>query len=98
MSRCVCHTGHITITTHTTMIVSASTTTDMIVADPLSGIAIFGFDPVAYFVEGRARAGERGHEAIWSGVAWRFCSEANRIAFLRNPDVFAPAFGGYDAE
>ncbi len=73
-------------------------TTDMIVADPLSGIAIFGFDTVAYFVEGRARAGDRAHEAIWLGVAWRFCSEANRVAFLRNPEVFAPAFGGYDAE
>jgi len=73
-------------------------TTDMIVADPRSGIAIFGFDAVAYFVEGRARAGDPDHEAVWSGVAWRFCSEANRVAFLRNPEVFAPAFGGYDAE
>ena len=73
-------------------------TSDMVVADPLSGIAIFGFDPVAYFIEGRARAGDPDHEAVWSGVAWRFCSEANRIAFLRNPEVFAPAFGGYDAE
>jgi hypothetical protein len=72
--------------------------TEKILTDPLSGIAIYGFDPVLYFLEGRAAPGKPEAETIWSGVAWRFASEANRAAFLRNPEVFAPAFGGYDAE
>jgi hypothetical protein len=74
------------------------TLTTKIVTDPLSGVAIFGFDPVVYFLEGRAGAGRSDIEAVWSGVAWRFASKANRAAFLRDPTVFAPAYGGYDAE
>ena len=33
-----------------------------------------------------------------AGAGWRFDSEANREAFRRSPEVFAPAYGGYDAE
>ena len=66
--------------------------------DPLSGLAIFGYDPVAYTIEGRARAGLAAHELIWSDAPWRFSSEGNLAAFLRDPARFAPAYGGYDAE
>ena len=53
---------------------------------------------MSYQLGSSPRAGERGHEALWSGLGWRFTSEANRAAFLRSPDAFAPRIGGYDAE
>src|SRR4029078_11251465 len=66
--------------------------------DPRSGLAIFGYDPVAYSIESRARAGVADHELIWSDAPWRFSSEGNVAAFMRDPARFAPAYGGYDAE
>lgn len=69
---------------------------ERVVADPASGIALYGYDPVAYFTEGRAVRGSRAVEAEWQGAAWRFASEANRAAFLSAPQVYAPRFGGYD--
>lgn len=66
--------------------------------DPQSGLAIFGYDPVAYIIESRARAGIAAHELIWSDAPWRFSSEGNLAAFRRDPARFAPAYGGYDAE
>src|SRR6478752_5615163 len=66
--------------------------------DPLSGIAIFGYDPVGYFLYGRPASGMAAHELQWAGAVWRFESEANQEAFRRTPEVFAPAYGGYDAE
>lgn len=66
------------------------------VADPSTGIALYGFDPVAYFTEGRAVRGRRDVEAEWNGSAWRFASEANRAVFLSSPETYAPRFGGYD--
>lgn len=64
----------------------------------LSGFAISGFDPVAYFVEGKAVGGRAAHELLWSEAAWRFASSANAAAFKSNPEIYAPQFGGYDAE
>lgn len=69
---------------------------DRIVSDPSTGIALYGFDPVAYFTEGKAVRGRRDVEAEWNGAAWRFASEANRAAFLSSPETYAPRFGGYD--
>lgn len=71
---------------------------ERVVADPLTGIAIYGFDPVAYFAEGRPRGGSPHYEARWGGAVWRFATAANREAFMADPPVYAPAFGGHDAE
>lgn len=59
--------------------------------------AIGGYDPVAYFTEGRAIAGKPGLTHEWNGAAWRFASEANLAAFRREPERYAPQFGGYCA-
>ena len=67
-------------------------------ADRLSGLAIAGFDPVAYHMDGRAQAGRPEQELEHGGAVWRFASEANRAAFLRAPDLYAPRVGGFDAE
>lgn len=71
-------------------------TTERIVGDPRSGAALFGFDPVSYFIDGGARAGERAYETRYAGLVWRFRSEANRAAFAQAPARYVPAFGGYD--
>jgi hypothetical protein len=77
---------------------AAEGTTEKIAVDPLSGIAIFGYDPVGYYLYGKPTSGKSEHEWRWSGVVWRFESAANLDAFRRSPEVFAPAYGGYDAE
>jgi hypothetical protein len=71
--------------------------TEVFAVDELSGVALSGFDPVSYFLGEGPKAGLPEHEVIWSGVAWRFASAANREAFLRDPEIYAPRFGGYDA-
>ncbi|MFJ5489006.1 YHS domain-containing (seleno)protein, partial [Hansschlegelia beijingensis] len=70
--------------------------TERVVSDPASGIALYGYDPVAYFTDGRPVLGRRDIEVEWGGAAWRFESEANRAAFLSKPEAYAPRYGGYD--
>jgi hypothetical protein len=71
-------------------------TTERIVVDPIRGLALSGFDPVAYFTDGKALAGRDDLEMNLAGVTWRFRNEGNRAAFAANPEVYLPAFGGYD--
>lgn len=59
--------------------------------------AIDGYDPVSYFVNGRAERGSADITAQWNGVVWRFVSHANRDIFAENPEKFAPQYGGYCA-
>jgi YHS domain-containing protein len=64
------------------------------VVNPASGFAADGFDPVAYFVVARLREGKPEFETSWEDAAWRFANEGNRDAFVREPLVYAPRFGG----
>ena len=68
-----------------------------IVADPNTGAALLGFDPVAYFIEQKAVPGRRTIQASYAGKAWYFVSDANKAAFLADPMNYLPAFGGHDA-
>jgi YHS domain-containing protein len=65
--------------------------------DLRSGLAIGGFDPVAYHATGRATPGRAAHEIVHDGIVWRFASAANLAAFEDAPAVYAPAFAGFDA-
>ena len=67
-----------------------------IVVNPQTGLALSGFDPVAYFVDHAPRFGHAAFELTLDGAIWRFQNEGNRAAFLDNPDVYTPRFGGYD--
>jgi YHS domain-containing protein len=73
-----------------------ASTTERIVTNRYSGLAIEGFDPLAYFVDGRPEMGLPEFEAAQGGVVWRFCNEGNRASFVAHPEVYAPQFGGYD--
>ncbi len=65
--------------------------------DLRSGLALNGFDPVAYQAQGRAVAGSQDFELIHDGIVWRFASAANREAFRDAPGVYEPAYAGFDA-
>ena len=64
--------------------------------DAHTGLAISGFDPVAYFTDGKPEPGRSGLELNLGGAVWQFRNEGNRAAFAEHPDVYAPRFGGYD--
>lgn len=61
-------------------------------------LALRGFDAVSYFFEGGQGPvpGRSQFELGWNARAWRFASAANREAFRRNPDIYAPRLRGFD--
>ena len=61
------------------------------------GVAINGYDPVAYFTDGRPQKGSSSFTAEWGGTTWRFASEAHRALFKAAPEHYAPQYGGYCA-
>ncbi len=71
-------------------------TTERVVNDIHTGLAISGFDPVAYFTEAKPIAGKPDYEISFEDVVWRFRSEGNRAAFKENPAVYQPRYGGHD--
>src|ERR1700748_2538222 len=71
-------------------------TTERVVVNRFSGLAIEGFDPVAYFVDRHPVRGLPAFEAAGAGAVWRFPNEGNRAFFVAHPEVYGPQFGGYD--
>ena len=66
------------------------------VVNPNTGLAISGFDPVAYFTDHKPEFGRPDLELRVDGYVWRFANVGNRAAFKDHPEVYAPRFGGYD--
>lgn len=60
-----------------------------------AGVAIRGYDTVAYFVEGEATRGNPEFEYIWNGARWWFVNAEHRQLFAGDPERYAPRFGGY---
>jgi len=58
-------------------------------------LMLMGHDPVAYFTQNTAVPGNPAIQAEHLGVTWRFSSEANKAAFLREPTKYMPQFGGF---
>lgn len=61
------------------------------------GKAIKGYDPVAYFTEGKPVKGDKQFTHTWNDARWLFSSEQNRDRFALNPEQYAPQYGGYCA-
>ena len=59
------------------------------------GAAIKGYDPVAYFITGRAVRGSEDFSYEWLGVKWLFASAENQQLFAADPVSYAPQYGGY---
>ncbi len=65
--------------------------------DPLTGLAMGGMDPVSYFTENTPLPGRPDYEFIWMGAPFQFANAANLEVFRRNPDIYAPRYGGHGA-
>lgn len=61
------------------------------------GLALKGYDPVAYFTQGEATEGSAEYTATFDGATYRFASAEHLAAFEANPEQYAPAYGGYCA-
>ncbi len=75
---------------------AAAATTERVVLNRYTGLAIEGFDPVAYFVDARPERGLASFEASDADAVWRFRNEGNRASFVAHPHIYGPQFGGYD--
>jgi hypothetical protein len=73
-----------------------ASTTERVVTNRYSGLAIEGYDPLAYFIDARPEVGLPDFEAAEGGAVWRFCNEGNRDSFIAHPEIYGPQFGGYD--
>ena len=61
------------------------------------GVAILGYDPVAYFTEGKPMKGSEEFSYDWLGTPWHFASRKHQELFQSEPVKYAPQFGGYCA-
>ncbi|MBM3091225.1 YHS domain-containing protein [Ensifer sp. T173] len=60
-----------------------------------SGVAISGYDPVAYFVQSKPIEGKADLAVTYRDARFLFASEENRKAFEANPGKYAPQYGGF---
>ena len=60
-------------------------------------LAIKGYDPVAYFTEGKPVPGKPELSSTWQDARWQFASPAHRDLFVASPEKYAPQYGGYCA-
>ena len=60
-------------------------------------LSISGYDPVAYFTDGRPVQGKSDIEYLWHKLRWRFATPAHRDLFAKDPDHYAPQYDGYCA-
>src|SRR4030095_14462810 len=62
-----------------------------------SGLAIDGYDPVAYFKSNKAIEGKKELAINHQGAVYYFSSAENKDAFLKNPGAYEPQYGGWCA-
>jgi YHS domain-containing protein len=62
-----------------------------------AGLAIDGYDPVAYFTKGQAIEGRKEIATVYGGITYRFASVENRNIFKSNPSKYEPQYGGWCA-
>ena len=73
----------------TTAVISTRVNTDSF------GVAIQGYDPLAYHTEGRPVKGKKDIFYSWNDATWQFASTRNRDLFVSDPERYAPQYGGY---
>jgi hypothetical protein len=62
-----------------------------------SGVAINGYDVVAYFTESKPVKGKEKYSYQWKDAQWQFSSQQNLDLFKTSPEKYAPQYGGYCA-
>ena len=63
----------------------------------VSTTGLSGYDPVAYFTDGKALRGNAFHVTVQDGVTYAFASDEHKTLFKKNPEKYLPAYGGYCA-
>lgn len=61
------------------------------------GLALRGYDPVAYFKDGKPLRGTANLSASYGGARYLFISESHRKLFLEDPRKYIPEYGGFCA-
>ena len=67
------------------------------ISDSDTGIAINGYDTVAYFTEKKAVKGTAANTYSWQGAKWQFATPEHLSLFKASPEKYAPQYGGYCA-
>ena len=62
-----------------------------------NGVAVKGYDVVAYFTQSKAVKGSPAFTHQWMGATWQFASAGDRDTFAAEPAKYAPQYGGYCA-
>ena len=62
-----------------------------------SGVAIRGYDTVAYFTLGKPAKGSESYSTEWQGATWKFANQEHLDLFKAEPEKYAPQYGGYCA-
>jgi hypothetical protein len=76
--------------------VAPAAATERVVVDRHTGLAIYGVDPVAFHTKRKPTEGREEFELRYAGAIWRFENEGNRAAFIKDPVIYMPGYGGYD--
>jgi YHS domain-containing protein len=63
----------------------------------ITGLALRGYDPVAYFTDGKPVIGDYTITAQHDGATYRFASEDHKALFLKDPAKYLPEYGGFCA-
>ena len=78
------------------LVFTASASAELMNARP-GGVAVKGYDVVAYFTKGAPVRGDEKIELVWRDVRWRFSNEQHRTLFEADPERYAPRYGGFCA-
>ncbi len=63
----------------------------------MNGLALKGYDPVSYFIDMKPEMGMSKYKYEWMEAQWQFASKEHMDMFMKNPEKYAPQFGGYCA-
>lgn len=80
-----------------TLVGSAVLADDSVNTGYFGGVAIMGYDTVAYFTDGKATKGSEKFSYEWLGTPWHFANAKHREMFMSEPLKYAPQYGGYCA-
>ncbi|HEY4967885.1 MAG TPA: YHS domain-containing (seleno)protein [Puia sp.] len=61
------------------------------------GIALDGYDAVAFFTQGKPVKGSSVYALQWNSAQWLFADQTNLESFKKTPEKYAPQYGGYCA-
>lgn len=70
---------------------------DLVNVAGASRIALNGYDPVAFFTDGKPVIGSPFIKGSYQGADYLFATKDHKTLFLANPEKYAPQYGGYCA-